>query len=114
MFNSSEPQALLRKIAKIAHLIAPLPPRSRPGISSPTVPSFTKVKIPGSPLLVIGCSTGGPNALTYILSRLPSNFNAAIALIQHIDEKFAPSLADWLDRHSSQPVTLARSGMFAG
>lgn len=62
------------------------------------------------PLIVIGASTGGPGALKTILSQLPTGFGASIVVIQHIDQQFAPNLAQWLDQASTLPVALARNG----
>ncbi len=61
-------------------------------------------------LIVIGASTGGPGALQSILSQLPDNLDAAIIVVQHIDEQFAPSLAHWLNQSSKLPVARVRNG----
>jgi two-component system response regulator WspF len=61
-------------------------------------------------LVAIGASAGGPAAIAQVLSRLPDTFPAAIVVVQHIDEKFAGSMADWLSRYSSNPVRVARPG----
>lgn len=60
------------------------------------------------PIVAIGASTGGPQALADILSQLPSDFPAAVMVVQHVDEQFAPGLAAWLQHHSLLPVALAR------
>ncbi|MEL6553294.1 MAG: chemotaxis-specific protein-glutamate methyltransferase CheB [Cyanobacteria bacterium J06621_11] len=62
------------------------------------------------PLIVMGTSTGGPNALQHILSRLPVALKATIVVIQHIDAQFASGLVDWLNQTSQLPVALARNG----
>jgi len=61
-------------------------------------------------LVVIGASAGGPAALTAVLSGLPKNFPAAVIIVQHVDERFALGLADWLCRDSALPVRLAKEG----
>jgi len=61
-------------------------------------------------LLAIGASAGGPAAVAQLLGDLPADFPAAIVVVQHIDEKFAKSMADWLGRYSKCPVRLARPG----
>ncbi|MEM9217300.1 MAG: chemotaxis response regulator protein-glutamate methylesterase [Cyanobacteria bacterium P01_F01_bin.150] len=61
-------------------------------------------------LVVIGASTGGPGALKTILSQLPKPFNAAIIVIQHIDEQFTLNLVQWLNQFSTLPVALAQNG----
>lgn len=61
-------------------------------------------------LIAIGASAGGPAAIAQVLSGLPAAFPAAIVVVQHIDEKFAGSMADWLNRYSHIPVHVAKSG----
>lgn len=58
-------------------------------------------------LVAIGSSTGGPKALSEVLSNLPENLNAAIVIVQHVDSKFADGLAEWLNRFSKIPVSIA-------
>jgi two-component system, chemotaxis family, response regulator WspF len=61
-------------------------------------------------LLVLGASTGGPDALACILKALPADFSASVLIIQHIAAEFAPGLGQWLQGYSSRPVRLAQSG----
>jgi two-component system response regulator WspF len=65
---------------------------------------------PARALVAIGASAGGPAAVAQVLSGLPVSFAAAIVVVQHIDEKFAGSMADWLNRYSHLPVRVARPG----
>lgn len=62
------------------------------------------------PLVAIGCSTGGPAALTTILSKLPADFPAAIVIIQHVDVEFADGFASWLDEQTPLSVRIAKPG----
>lgn len=61
-------------------------------------------------LLAIGASTGGPGALSKILSQLPLNLPLAILIIQHVDEKFIDGLAKWLEVQTNRKVQLAMPG----
>jgi two-component system response regulator WspF len=61
-------------------------------------------------LLAIGASAGGPAALATILSHLPSDFPAAVVIVQHVDVQFVKGLAEWLDHQSRLPVRLAQEG----
>jgi two-component system response regulator WspF len=61
-------------------------------------------------LVAIGSSTGGPKALATILSKLPSNLNAAIVIVQHVDGHFSSGFADWLNQQIPLPVRLAVPG----
>jgi two-component system response regulator WspF len=68
------------------------------------------LKIPGTPLIAIGSSAGGPGALAAILKSLPTPFSAAIVIVQHIDARFAEHMARWLNDQSSFAVRLAKNG----
>lgn len=64
----------------------------------------------GKRLVAIGASAGGPAALVKVLSGLAGDFRAAIVVIQHVDEQFAISMAEWLNEQSKMPVRVAREG----
>lgn len=61
-------------------------------------------------LVVIGASTGGPQALMAILPRLPEDFAVPIVCIQHIGEGFMDGLVHWLDARCRLDVKLAVEG----
>jgi two-component system, chemotaxis family, response regulator WspF len=61
-------------------------------------------------LVAIGASAGGPMALKRVLCGLPKNFAAAIVIVQHVDERFATGMAEWLSRESPVPVRVAKEG----
>lgn len=61
-------------------------------------------------LVIIGCSSGGPEALAELLGNLPKEFQSPIVVVQHVDAAFAPGLAKWLNVKSVLPVELAREG----
>ncbi len=61
-------------------------------------------------LLAIGASTGGPQAVLYLLRELPAQLSASILLVQHIAKGFAPGFAAWLNRETALRVQLAGSG----
>ncbi|HEY3517424.1 MAG TPA: chemotaxis response regulator protein-glutamate methylesterase [Gammaproteobacteria bacterium] len=61
-------------------------------------------------MVAIGASAGGPAALAQLLSGLPKEFPAAIIVVQHVDEKFASGMADWLNQVSPLPVRIAKEG----
>jgi two-component system response regulator WspF len=93
----------LRAVAKINRVPAargPAPARQRHDSASP-----------GAPLLVaVGASTGGPAALATVLGGLPPNLAAAVVVVQHVDERFAGSLASWLKGQVTLPVHVAEEG----
>jgi two-component system chemotaxis response regulator CheB len=68
---------------------------------------------PASPLdklVAIGISTGGPQALEFLLAQLPPDFSAAIVIVQHMPEGFTDMFARRLDELSSLRVKEAQSG----
>ncbi len=94
---------LLSKIATIAKLIGKQS-RRRSTLKYYNLPKLSSL------LVVIGASTGGPQALATILSHLDKNFAAAIVIIQHVDAQFAPGLAEWLDNQTRLSVKVASAG----
>jgi two-component system, chemotaxis family, response regulator WspF len=105
-------QVLLSKIARIgAKIQGPATPKRTAAPTSKASPSLTPTAKPTvPPLVVIGSSTGGPHALTTVLTNLPKNFRSAIVIVQHVDLQFAQGLADWLNCQTSLSVQLASSG----
>jgi len=66
----------------------------------------------GSPtkIVAIGVSTGGPQAMEYLLSQLPGDFPGAIAVVQHMPDGFTDMFARRLDEISALRVKEAQSG----
>lgn len=60
--------------------------------------------------LLIGCSTGGPDALAHLLAPLPANFPLPIAVVQHMPPVFTGMLAARLDAISALSVKEAADG----
>jgi two-component system chemotaxis response regulator CheB len=61
-------------------------------------------------LVAIATSAGGLNALTEILSALPKDFPAAIAIVQHLDPNYDSQLAQILSPRTSLEVKQAVEG----
>jgi len=61
-------------------------------------------------IVAIGISTGGPQALDYVLSQLPADFPASIVIVQHMPEGFTEMFARRLDETCAIEVKEARSG----
>jgi two-component system response regulator WspF len=62
------------------------------------------------PLVALGASTGGPEALARLLGGLPADLPAAVVIAQHIAAEFAPSLATWLQGRTPLRVRVATPG----
>jgi len=61
-------------------------------------------------MVVIGASTGGPQALHAILAHLPASFPAPIVCVQHIGSNFLSEMVTWLAEVSQLPVRKAVHG----
>jgi two-component system chemotaxis response regulator CheB len=61
-------------------------------------------------VVAIGVSTGGPNAVQYLLSQLPADFPAAILIVQHMPEGFTEAFARRLDECCAIRVKEAQTG----
>jgi chemotaxis response regulator CheB len=97
--------AFLHKIDRIAKLLG-----TRRFIPSAETLGDTWIIARRQRLVAIGASAGGPAALTVVLSGLPKDFPAAVVIVQHVDQRFAQGMADWLSRDSALPVRVAKEG----
>jgi two-component system chemotaxis response regulator CheB len=70
----------------------------------------TRPQRPATKVIAIGVSTGGPNAVQYVLSQLPADFPAAIVIVQHMPEGFTEMFARRLDESCAIEVKEAQSG----
>lgn len=61
-------------------------------------------------IVVIGASTGGPQALHEILSHLPAGFPVPVVCVQHIGSGFLTEMIAWLAEVSPLPVRIAAQG----
>jgi two-component system chemotaxis response regulator CheB len=67
-------------------------------------------KKPPTRIVGVGVSTGGPQALQYVLSQLPGDFPGSIVVVQHMPEGFTEMFARRLDESCSISVKEAQSG----
>jgi two-component system chemotaxis response regulator CheB len=81
----------------------------------PIVPSTPPPARKGGPLeaVVLGCSTGGPDALSTVLANLPGDFPVPIFVVQHMPPLFTSIFAQRLDKASPLKVCEAQEGMRA-
>jgi two-component system chemotaxis response regulator CheB len=61
-------------------------------------------------IIAIGVSTGGPQALEFVLSHLPGDFPGTIVVVQHMPEGFTDMFARRLDEVCPLRVKEAQSG----
>ncbi len=69
-----------------------------------------RAALPPRRVIAVGISTGGPNALQFVLSQIPADFQSAIVIVQHMPEGFTEMFAKRLDECCALEVHEARSG----
>jgi two-component system chemotaxis response regulator CheB len=88
----------IRKVAGVAPAPAPAP-----GESVRRAPGPVRA-------VVIGASTGGPQAVARVLSGLPEDIGVPVLVVLHVAEHFGPTVSEWMAKVSGRPVHLARDG----
>jgi len=72
---------------------------------------MNRLVVPGRPeIVLVGVSTGGPNALARILPDLPENLGVPMLIVQHMPPLFTQSLAENLSTRCALPVSEAVHG----
>jgi two-component system chemotaxis response regulator CheB len=69
-----------------------------------------RAALPPRRVIAIGISTGGPNALQFLLSQIPADFQSTLVVVQHMPEGFTEMFAKRLDECCALEVHEARSG----
>ena len=92
------------------------------GVSKPTnlpvphpilvapAPAARNPRRTGSPIVLIGVSTGGPAALAKLLPALPANLGAPVLIVQHMPPLFTGPLAESLSKKCTLQVKEAKDG----
>lgn len=65
---------------------------------------------PSDKVIAIASSTGGPDALSTLLSGLPENFPCPIIVAQHMSDGFVSGMVEWLDTLTPITVKVASEG----
>lgn len=68
-------------------------------------------KSPQVPVVGIGASAGGLDALKHLLAQMPEQTGACLVVVQHLDPDHKSLLSELLGRVSTLPVTVAEDGM---
>ncbi len=93
------------KAAAQATAVRPVPEPARRSAKT-----FSETAIRPTRIIALGVSTGGPQALQYLLPRLPADFPAAILIVQHMPEGFTDKFARRMDEICAIHVKEAQSG----
>ena len=86
----------------------PKPPQALP--KKPVVAPWRRLATAQPPLVAIGVSTGGPNALHEVMSHIVPGFRSPIVITQHMPPLFTEQLAARLDRVCPLSVCEAKNG----
>ncbi|GIH97620.1 chemotaxis response regulator protein-glutamate methylesterase [Planobispora siamensis] len=89
------------RMAAVRPAPRPAAPIARPAAGGTSVPQ----------VVAVGCSTGGPDALTKVVSALPATFPLPIVVVQHMPQVFTKMFAERLDRASALKVVEAQANM---
>jgi two-component system chemotaxis response regulator CheB len=81
-----------------------------PGTVRPSDKAQLDAKKQPTRIVAIGISTGGPQALQYLLAQLPGDFPGSIVVVQHMPEGFTEMFARRLDESCAVGVKEAQSG----
>jgi two-component system chemotaxis response regulator CheB len=95
------------KVAKRAGAFKPAAPVI---VDAPPQKKGARVTLPPNRIIAIGISTGGPNALQFLLSQIPGDFPASIVIVQHMPEGFTEMFSRRLDECCAIDVHEAKSG----
>ncbi len=85
--------------------------RISPFRSGAAVPASPLVGAPRHAIIVIGASTGGPQAISRILSELPKDLPVPVAVALHIPSGYTEALAARLDTQCAIDVREASDGL---
>lgn len=105
--NMAESMASVREqlIPKMKALIGV----RRVAAAAPAPPVRVAPPAPNRPeVLLVGCSTGGPDALSRVLEDLPATLRVPVLVVQHMPPLFTAMFAERLDRVS--PLSVREAG----
>lgn len=106
--KASGGEELLEKIHRIGKIVGA---KDKPVQKTPAkAQEIQRERQKGPCLVVIGSSTGGPQALLEVLQDLPPDLSFSVVVVQHMDEQFTGGLADWLNSQLSIPVHVIKEG----
>lgn len=87
-----------------------LSPRPAKPIIQPPVTFPKRTSRRKAEAILIGASTGGPRVLFDIITRIPSNINVPILVVQHMPAGFTKAFAERINKNSNIPVVEASDG----
>jgi two-component system, chemotaxis family, protein-glutamate methylesterase/glutaminase len=111
VIRAHERRMEIRSILGSGRRVAPAP--AAPPVPTLDAPPQRRAQLTGAPIVLIGVSTGGPNALAQLLPALPANLGAPVFIVQHMPAFFTRPLADRLAARCAIKVKEAKDGELA-
>lgn len=104
-------EELIAKVKGWARMRAPAAPRGR-ATPAPAAPRAAPLRVVGARprLVALGSSTGGPQALAQLVSRLDRPLAVPVVAVQHMPAGFTTMLAEHLDRQGRLRCAEAKDG----
>src|SRR5436305_9789749 len=96
-------EALLARLARLRTADGGWPASDKPASRQPQATS-------GVPLVAVGASTGGPEAVAQVLASLAPAPRVPVVVVQHIAAAFAAGFASWLQGRAGLPAGVALAG----
>ena len=109
-------QLVPKVVGLCTRFVPPAPPPPPHGAAAgtaaaPTGPAPRRTQPPGRvDVLAIGSSTGGPDALSVVLSALPASLPVPVVVVQHMPPVFTRQFAERLDSKCALKVVEATAG----
>jgi two-component system, chemotaxis family, protein-glutamate methylesterase/glutaminase len=106
------PATLRREIVEKVKTAATATPASAFGLPAAALRPLPRDPSPAADVatarvIVIGASTGGPQAVRELIAQLPSDFTTPCVIVQHLPPSFAGAFAAQLARCAQLPVDVA-------
>jgi two-component system CheB/CheR fusion protein len=84
---------------------------SRPGLAAASHPKMTLPEASAFPIIGIGASAGGLDALELFFSRVPVGCNLAFVVIQHLDPTYKSIMSSLLKKYTAMKIAEISDGM---
>ena len=107
---TSDIETLAMELCMKVRVASRVKPLKRIKIKPCTIKAPKALKGNLSKVVAIGVSTGGPQALQAIFSKMEPTFKAGILVVQHMSKGFIEGLAEWLNLTSCLHVQVAKAG----